>query len=107
MTMNDTQPLAEVKARFSHYVDGVEHSHDRLVITRNGRAAAVLISPDDLESMEETLEILADPEALEAIREAQAEVARGEVASGRDLAAAWADRSPAAAAYLSRIKTGP
>ena len=51
---------------------------------RNGRAAAVLISPEDLAELEETLSVLADPEALSDIREADASYARGDVVRGVD-----------------------
>jgi antitoxin YefM len=60
----------------------VEHQHERVVITRNGRAAAVLISPDDLDALEETLPVLTDAEALTDIREADAAYARGDVTRG-------------------------
>lgn len=63
-------PLAEVRDRLSPLVGSVERTHERVVITKNGRPTAVLISADDLESLEETLDIMADHEALEAIREA-------------------------------------
>jgi len=36
-----TLPLAEIKKRLSEIVDGVEQRHDRVVLTRNGRPAAV------------------------------------------------------------------
>jgi prevent-host-death family protein len=42
----------------SEVIDPVEHQHERVVITRKGRAAAVLISPEDLEALEETLSVL-------------------------------------------------
>jgi antitoxin YefM len=70
-------PLAEIKKRLSEIVDGVEARHDRVVLTRNGRPAAVIISPDDLESLEETLEILSDPAARRAIRKAEADIEAG------------------------------
>ncbi len=60
----------------------MEHQHERVVITRNGRAAAVLISPDDLEALEETLSVLTDAEALANIREANTAYARGDVTRG-------------------------
>ena len=44
--MSETLPLAEVKSKFSEMVDRVEHTHDRIVVTRNGRPAAVMISPE-------------------------------------------------------------
>jgi prevent-host-death family protein len=43
-----TEPLRTVRDHLSEFVERVEHQHERVVITRNGRAAAVLISPDDL-----------------------------------------------------------
>jgi prevent-host-death family protein len=80
-----TLPLAEIKKRLSEIVDGVETRHDRVVLTRNGRPAAVLISPDDLESLEETLEILSDPEAVRAIRKAEAEIDAGETLDANEV----------------------
>jgi len=55
----------------------VEEQHERVTLTRNGRPAAVLISPDDLEALEDTLELLSDPEALRKIERARAEIAKG------------------------------
>ena len=59
--MDRTLPLATIKAHLSQIVDGVESQHDRVILTRNGRAAAVILHPDDLESLEETLDLLSDP----------------------------------------------
>jgi PHD/YefM family antitoxin component YafN of YafNO toxin-antitoxin module len=47
------------------------------VFTRNGRPAAVLMSPDELESLEETLEILRDPDLMGSIRKSRREAAEG------------------------------
>ncbi len=68
----------------SEVVDRVEHEHERVVITRNGHDAAVIISPEDLAQLEETLSVLSDPEALRDIREADAAYARGDVLRGVD-----------------------
>lgn len=59
-----TLPLAEIKKRLSEIVDGFEDRHDRVVLTRNGRPAAVILSPDDLEALEDTLELLSDQKAM-------------------------------------------
>lgn len=59
-----TESLRSVKDRFSEYVDRVERHHERVVVTRNGRPGAVLISPEDLESLEETLVTLVDSDAV-------------------------------------------
>ncbi len=50
-----TEPLRSVRDHLSELVDRVESEHDRVVITRNGREAAVLISAEDLAELEETL----------------------------------------------------
>jgi antitoxin YefM len=78
MVMSDTTlPLSEIKKRLSEIVDGVESTHDRVILTRNGRAAAVIMSPDDLEALEETVEILSNPVAVRAIRRAETEIDKG------------------------------
>ena len=79
-----SEPLRAVRDHLSEIVDRVEREHDRVVITRNGREAAVLMSAADLAELEETLSVLADPEALADIREADAAYARGEVIRGVD-----------------------
>jgi antitoxin YefM len=86
MVMSDaTLPLAEVKKRLSEMVDRVENHHERVVVTKRGRPAAVLLSPDDLESLEETLDILSTPGALDEIRSAQHEIDTGESVSTAEL----------------------
>lgn len=82
-------PLAEIKKRLSEIVDGVEGRHDRVVLTRRGRPAAVIISPDDLESLEQTLDLLSDPVAMREIRDGEAAVAAGDVVSGEELRAKY------------------
>lgn len=64
----ETLPLADVKNRLSEVVERVASENDRVTITRNGRPAAVLVSPADLESLEETLAVLSDPKELAALR---------------------------------------
>lgn len=90
LVMSETLPLAEVKAKLSEMVDRVEHTHDRITVTRNGRPAAVLISPDELASLEETLELLSDPEAMAQLRAARTAVAEGDYMTGDDLRAKYA-----------------
>lgn len=82
MAVTTTEPLRSVRDHLSEVVDRVEHQHERVIITRNGHDAAVVISPVDLAQLEETLSVLSDPEALADIREADAAFARGEVVRG-------------------------
>ncbi len=79
-----TDSLRNVKDRFSEFVDRVSREHDRVVITRNGRPTAVLISPDDLDSLEETLELMGDQDAIKKLVAAEAAVASGDVVRGVD-----------------------
>jgi len=77
-----TDSLRNVKDRFSEFVDRVDREHERIVVTRNGRPAAILISPDDLDSLEETLALLGDHAAIKELVEAEAAVAAGDVVRG-------------------------
>lgn len=79
-----TEPLRAVRDHLSELVDRVEREHERVVVTRNGRAAAVLISTEDLAELEETLAVLGDSQALADIREADQAYAAGDVARGVD-----------------------
>lgn len=79
-----TQPLRDVRDHLSEVVERVEREHERVVITRNGRPAAIILSPDDLASLEETLDVLSDPQALADIREADRSYAKGDVVRGVD-----------------------
>ncbi len=89
LVMSDVLPLAEVKAKFSEMVDRVEHQHDRITVTRNGRPAAVLMSADDLAALEDTLELLSDPTAMADIAQARRDIAAGNVVSAAELRAKY------------------
>ena len=56
-------------------VDQVEREHDRVVITKHGRPAAVVVSVEDLASLEETLDVMARPRLIAQIRDSLAEMA--------------------------------
>jgi antitoxin YefM len=76
--MSETIPFTEVKAHLSELVDRVAREHDRVVVTRNGRPVAVLISPDELAGLEETLDLLSDDDARASLRRADAEDEAGQ-----------------------------
>ena len=75
--MPDTLPFSEVKTHLSELADRIENEHERIVVTRNGRPSFVLVSPDDLESLEETLDILRDPEMAASLRRSRRQAAAG------------------------------
>jgi prevent-host-death family protein len=82
--VSETVPFSDAKSHLSELADRVEHDHDRILVTRNGRPSFVLVSPDDLESLEETLDIMRDPDLVASIERSRAEAARGERVRLRD-----------------------
>lgn len=84
MVAMSTQPLRDVRDHLSEVIDRVEQHHERVVVTRNGKPAAVILSPEDLAQLQETIDVLSDPTALADIREADAAYARGDVVRGVD-----------------------
>lgn len=75
----ESLPLSNVRSTLSSIVERVEGTHARVTITRNGRPAAVLISPEDLEALEETVDVLSDPVTMKRLREGEAAAAEGDV----------------------------
>lgn len=71
-----TLPLAEAKATLSKLVSGLASTGEEITITRNGRAAAVLIAADEFARWRETVEIMSDPEFLAEVRRGIASLRR-------------------------------
>jgi antitoxin YefM len=94
MSLAEQMPLADVKNRLSEVVDRLEREHGRVVITKHGHPAAVVISVEDLESLEETLDVMDSPALLADIREALDELGTGSapVLSKDDVLRLIADR---------------
>jgi len=61
-------PLRDVKNKLSEVVDRVEREHERVVITKHGRAAAVVVSVDDLSSLEDTLDVMGSPTLIQEVQ---------------------------------------
>jgi antitoxin YefM len=74
MSVSEQMPLADVKNRLSEVVDRLQREHGRVIITRHGHPAAVVISVEDLESLEETLDVMDSASLLSDIRESLAEL---------------------------------
>jgi prevent-host-death family protein len=71
-----TVPLAEAKAKLSRLIDEIDNRDEEVTITRNGKVAAVMISPDQFDSWKETLAIHSDPAFMEEIRRGIAHLRR-------------------------------
>jgi len=66
--MAKTLPISEAKAKLSGLVDDVQQRGEEVVITRNGRPAAVLVSPDEYRSWKETHAVRSDKALMAEIR---------------------------------------
>ena len=76
--MAKTLPLSEAKARLSQLVADLEVNEEELIITRNGRPAAVLISADEFASWQETREIQRNPALLREIKQGLKQLEKGQ-----------------------------
>jgi len=81
----DTLPLSAVKARLSEIAEEVDRTHQRVQITKNGRSYVVLISAEDLASLEATLELLSDPAAMRRVHQAQSDIEDGNFTTGEEM----------------------
>jgi len=81
MTQVKTLPLTEARKDFPNIVDEVSAKHEHVVITKRGKPAAVMMSLDEFESWQETLEIMADKAAMAAIGRAERDIKAGRVRS--------------------------
>ena len=91
-----TFSLAEAKAHLSEVVNRVSTQHERITVTVHGRPSAVLLAPEDLERLEETIAVLADGDLVRDLAQAEADVAAGRVDSADELAEAMRARQATA-----------
>jgi antitoxin YefM len=78
LPMAKTVPVRELRANLSSLLDEVSDRRDHVLVTRNGVPAAALVPIDEYEALEETAEILSDPDAIAALEEGLGEIERGE-----------------------------
>ncbi|QNP55937.1 type II toxin-antitoxin system Phd/YefM family antitoxin [Tessaracoccus defluvii] len=92
VTMTTVLSLAEVKTHLSELVRRVNTQHERVSVTVHGKPSAVLIATDDLQSLEESIAILSDPDTMQRLAASDAELAQGEGESEAELAQAMTER---------------
>jgi len=88
-------PVREFRTKLSELLTDVADRRDHVLVTRNGKPAAVLVPIDEYEALEETAEILSDSATLEAINPGLTELARGETTTLDDLRRELAERRAA------------
>jgi prevent-host-death family protein len=87
-----TLSLADAKAHLSALVARVSGQHERVYVTVHGKPSAVLVATEDLESLEETIEILADADTMRRLHASDADLARGDTETREELDAAMRRR---------------
>jgi prevent-host-death family protein len=70
--MAKTLPLSEVKTRLPDLVTGVQECEEEVVVTKNGRPAAVLVNVQEYARLKQTLDVLSDPALMRQISESRA-----------------------------------
>jgi antitoxin YefM len=94
--MAKTVPVQELRSNLSSLLDGVSSRHDHVLVTRNGSPAAALVPIDEYEALEETAEVLSDPDALAALEAGLGEIERDETVTLVELRKELAERRSAA-----------
>jgi prevent-host-death family protein len=87
-----TVPVREFRSNLSELLDEVADRRGHVVVSRRGRPAAVLVPVDEYDALEETAEILSDPDAIKALEAGLAELARSETVELDDLRRELAER---------------
>ena len=75
--MPKTLPISEVKTRLPELVSGIAEREEEIVVTRNGKPAAVLVNYDEYERLKDSLEVLSDPDLMKQIRRSKNFFAKG------------------------------
>jgi antitoxin YefM len=78
-------PFTEARANLTELLDAIEDKHEHVLITRNGRPSAVMLSAEEYESLEETLDILQDKDLMGAIHKSEDDVRTGRLVPLEDL----------------------
>jgi antitoxin YefM len=86
-----TLSVAAARGSFSKLVEAAETNHERFEVTRNGRRVAVLLGADDYDGLLETLAVVSDSEAVEAIRAGLADLESGETFTAAEVRAAMVE----------------
>lgn len=76
--MSKTMPISEVKTRLPELVSGVEEREEEIVVTRNGKPAAVLVNYDEYERLKDTLDVLSDPALMKQIGQSKNFYSKGQ-----------------------------
>lgn len=74
----DTIAISELRANLPSLIDEVSEGLKRLIVTVSGKPKAVVMSVEEMESLEETAEILAIPGILKTLKKSQEQIRKGQ-----------------------------
>ena len=77
--------ISDVRANLPDLVTKVSDTLERITITVNGQPKAILVSAEELESLEETAEVLAIPHIKEDIKKSREQIKKGKYIALSDL----------------------
>jgi len=89
VSMKNILPVTTVKKNLMKLLSQAQEDGSTFVITKDGKAAGVLMSAEEYEGMLETMEILSDPKAMESLRKAQKDIDEGRVYSFEEVFGKW------------------
>ena len=85
MFMVTTVSLKELRPGLPKVIQRIDRKLDRYVVTRRGKPVVVMLSVDDYDALMETLDILADPQAMAGLRAGERDVRQGKTRPWRDI----------------------
>ncbi|MFQ5904734.1 MAG: type II toxin-antitoxin system Phd/YefM family antitoxin [Candidatus Binatia bacterium] len=83
--MIKTMSLKELRPGLPKVIEGINGKLDRYIITKRGKPVVVMLSVDDYESLMETLDILADPDAMAGLRRGEQDIQEGRTRSWEEI----------------------
>ncbi len=89
-----TLPITEARNNFLGLVRNAKNVLERVIITKNGKPEAVLLSYDEYEGWLETIEITKDPELMKGIAKAKADIKAGRLYAYNDVLKTLKRRAP-------------
>lgn len=84
-----TMSISAAKAKLNELVDDAVRTHEHVTFTKNGAPAAVLISAEEWESIQDTLFWQSQPGIHEDLAQAERDIATGHTVNAEDLRARY------------------
>ena len=74
-----TVAFSQARSELTELLDDLARRHEHVVITRKGLPAAIMLSPEDFDALQETVEVLQDADLMRSLRRSADDVKAGRV----------------------------